>query len=202
MRDSSFLITPCRLTDIRFIMILRSVFFFFYCCFIPFVMLGKKVVWRYRDTAKTKSKAERYVIRKAKQDGTEHKYVLDPSKPPGEEQYNNEWEMCEEGSQNDEWIDEAIQPHSESLKDHKDVQEDLGNCEQADIDALMNLEEGNAKQKSSKIKNSSKQKSTKRNTETRKKSSSLTELKQRLDGAKLRAKEKRKKAKLPKKSEV
>ena len=51
-----------RLTDIRFAAILRSIFFFFFCCFLPFVALGKRVVGRFQATEKVERKAERLEI--------------------------------------------------------------------------------------------------------------------------------------------
>ena len=65
----------CRLADIRFIHVVRSVCFFYYCCFLPFIWIGKKVVWGvFKDTEKKKQQAERGVLLGAKKKGKLEKY--------------------------------------------------------------------------------------------------------------------------------
>ncbi|XP_019855024.1 PREDICTED: protein HAPLESS 2-A-like [Amphimedon queenslandica] len=66
------------LTDIKFVEILKSVFFFYYCCILPCVWLGKKVIWGvFRDTEKQKAKATKAVLEKARKKGNLGKYDFD-----------------------------------------------------------------------------------------------------------------------------
>lgn len=68
----------CRLTDIKFVEILKSVLFFYYCCILPCVWLGKKVIWGVvRDTEKQKAKATKAVLEKARKKGNLGKYDFD-----------------------------------------------------------------------------------------------------------------------------
>ena len=116
---------PPRLTDVRFVAILRSIFFFFFCCFLPFVALGKRVVGRFQATEKVKRKAERKVIRKAVKKGKAHKYLV------GEElgnvqgdALNNGWEDGEgEGSSEEEcnWLLQATEEMIEERTVRKEV---------------------------------------------------------------------------------
>ena len=116
---------PPRLTDVRFVAILRSIFFFFFCCFLPFVALGKRVVGRFQATEKVKRKAERKVIRKAVKKDKAHKYLV------GEElenvqgdALNNGWEDCEgEGSSEEEcnWLLQATEEMIEERRVRKEV---------------------------------------------------------------------------------
>ena len=106
-----------RLTDVRFVAVLRSVFFFFFCCFLPFVALGKKVVWSFQATEEVKRKAERKVVRKAIQKGQAHKYLVGEQlgKVQGE-LGNNGWEAGEgEGSSEEEsnWLLQATEEMTE-----------------------------------------------------------------------------------------
>ena len=115
-----------RLTDIRFVAILRSVFFFFFCCFLPFVALGKRVVGSFQATEKVKKKTERKVIQKAAKKGKAHKYLV------GEELGNvqddllsNDWEGDGgEGSSEEEsnWFLQA----TENLMEEERVKEVMG----------------------------------------------------------------------------
>ena len=80
----------CRLTDVKFLVILRSVLFFFYCWFLPCILLGKKTVGRFSDTEKVKEKAKRQVVKKALAKGKGYKYIVGEglADVPGE----NTWE--------------------------------------------------------------------------------------------------------------
>ena len=74
----------------KFLVILRSVLFFFYCWFLPCILVGKKTVGRFSDTEKVKEKAKRQVVRKALAKGKGYKYVVGEglADAPGE----NTWE--------------------------------------------------------------------------------------------------------------
>lgn len=68
-----------RLTDIRFVHVVRAVCFFYFCCLLPFISIGRCVVWRFfKDTEEKKAKAEQEVLLRAKKKGNMEKYgVID-----------------------------------------------------------------------------------------------------------------------------
>ena len=69
----SFLV--CRLVDIKFVHIVKAVFFFYYCFFLPFIYIGKKIYWGvFKDTAEKKVKAEKAVLKKARKKGKLEEY--------------------------------------------------------------------------------------------------------------------------------
>lgn len=119
-----FLPSP-RLTDIRFVAIVRSVFFFFFCCFLPFVALGKRVVGRFQATEKVKRKAERKVIQKAVKKGKAHKYLVGEQLGTVQgDALNNDWEDGEgEGSSEEEcnWLLQATEELVEERRVRKEV---------------------------------------------------------------------------------
>lgn len=66
-----------RLTDIRFVHVVRAVCFFYFCCFLPFIWIGRCVVWRFfKDTEEKKAKAEQEVLLRAKKKGKMEKYGI------------------------------------------------------------------------------------------------------------------------------
>ena len=74
----------------KFLVILRSVLFFFYCWFLPCILLGKKTVGRFSDTEKVKEKAKRQVVRKALAKGKGYKYIVGEGLADAPEE--NAWE--------------------------------------------------------------------------------------------------------------
>lgn len=116
------------MTDVRFVAILRAVFFFFFCCFLPFVALGKKVVWSFQATEEVKRKAERKVVRKAIKKGKAHKYLV------GEQLGNVQAEVCNngwddgegDGSSEEEsnWLLRATEEKTEDGKKRNEVMRD------------------------------------------------------------------------------
>jgi len=63
--------------DIRFIHVIKAVCFFYYCFFLPFAWLGKKVWWSvFRDPAVQKEKAERAVLNTARKKGKLEDYGI------------------------------------------------------------------------------------------------------------------------------
>ena len=57
--------------------IIKAVFFFYYCCFVPFIWLGKKVVWKFRDTAEVKEKYEKKIMKRAAKKGKQNLYMFE-----------------------------------------------------------------------------------------------------------------------------
>ena len=69
------LFSHSRLADIRFVHVIRAVCFFYYCLFLPFILLGKKIYWSvFRDTADKKEQAEKAVLYVAQKKGNLEKY--------------------------------------------------------------------------------------------------------------------------------
>lgn len=67
-----------RLTDIKLMEIIKSVFFFYYCLILPCTWLGRKVIWGvFKDTKKQKMKARKAVLQKAHKKGKIGKYHFD-----------------------------------------------------------------------------------------------------------------------------
>ena len=66
-----------RLADIRFAYILKALCFFYYCFFLPFIWLGKKIWWGvFKDTAAKKEAARKAVLNQAKKKGKLEKYGI------------------------------------------------------------------------------------------------------------------------------
>ena len=74
----------------KFLVILRSVLFFFYCWFLPCILLGKKTVGKFSDTEKVKEKTKRQVVRKALAKGKGYKYIVGEGLADAPEE--NTWE--------------------------------------------------------------------------------------------------------------
>ena len=57
----------------------KAACFFYFCCLLPFIWIGRRVVWRvFKDTAEKKAKAEQEVLLRAKKKGNLEKYgVID-----------------------------------------------------------------------------------------------------------------------------
>ena len=67
----------CRLSDIRFAYIIKAVCFYYYCCFLPFIWLGKKIWWAvFKDTPAKKEAARKAVLNQAKKKGKLEKYGI------------------------------------------------------------------------------------------------------------------------------
>ncbi len=65
------------LVDIRFVEVLKTIFFFYYCLLFPCIWLGKKVIWGvFKDTAAQKQKAVKSVLKRAKRKGKQAKYGI------------------------------------------------------------------------------------------------------------------------------
>ena len=112
-----------RLADVRFVAILRSLFFIFFCCFIPFVALGKKVVGSFQATEKVKRKAERKVVRKAVRRGKAHKYLVGEQLGNVQDDLvNNGWEDDEGNSEEESnWLLQATEEMTEEGRATKEV---------------------------------------------------------------------------------
>ena len=66
-----------RLADIRFTYILKALCFFYYCFFLPFIWLGKKIWWGvFKDTAAKKEAAKKAVLNQAKKKRKLEKYGI------------------------------------------------------------------------------------------------------------------------------
>ena len=64
-----------RLADIRFVHVIKSVCFFYYCLLLPLIWLGKKIYWGvFKDTADKKQRAEQVVLHAARKKGNLEKY--------------------------------------------------------------------------------------------------------------------------------
>ena len=96
---SLYMFFLCRLTDVKFLFLLRSVLFFFYCWFLPCVILGKKTVEKFENTEKKKTKAKRRVVKKALANGRGYKYLVGEDIPGNEEDNVWEPEVAKEGEQ-------------------------------------------------------------------------------------------------------
>ena len=86
---------------------IKAIFFFYYCFILPFIWLGKKIVWTFcRDTENQKKKAEKAVLRKAQRKGKLHKYQFDAA----EEQTTaiKQWIAEEQGTTTKNGLEEAI----------------------------------------------------------------------------------------------
>ncbi len=65
------------MADIRFAYILKALCFFYYCFFLPFIWLGKKIWWCvFKDSAPKKEAAEKAVLNRAKKKGKLEKYGI------------------------------------------------------------------------------------------------------------------------------
>ena len=66
-----------RLADIRFTYILKALCFFYFCFFLPFIWLGKKIWWGvFKDTAAKKEAAKKAVLNQAKKKRKLEKYGI------------------------------------------------------------------------------------------------------------------------------
>jgi hypothetical protein len=75
------------------------VLFFFYCWFLPCIILGKKTVEKFENTEKKKTKAKRKVVKKALANGRGYKYLVGEDIPGNEEDNVWEPEVAKDGEQ-------------------------------------------------------------------------------------------------------